>query len=723
MRNEDSWEGWYWGSKHVWGCEPVGEMMPMANLYPDIAEHSSRLLFWGCDPEVTPLGINGHMASRLCYWLSEIGLTSIYICPDLNYGAAVHADKWIPVLPNTDAALQLAVAYVWLTEGTYEKDYIKTHAVGFDRFADYVLGGDDGVAKTPEWASEKCGVPEWTIKALARDWAKRTTSIIHGNGGPMIRGPYSTEPARLESMLLGMRALGSPGVHQAKMIEWSLWNDYHPLPYRGAVIPHLPTYSEAIRPAANSAPLQAIRMLSKESAEAEEQSGKKSALDEVLKRAPFPPSQFIPKCLIHDAVSKDRVEWWGMGQFNAPVPDQFVRYSYPAEGCSRVHMVWTDSPCMTTCWNDGNAYIDAMRSPEIECMVAQHPWLENDCLLADIILPVATKYELYDIGEDVGGGVYMSVYLEERACPPVGESLSDLEVVLRIAEKLDPALARAMTGGYTPEEMVELFYGRSGVDSILKWDEFRNKKIYVLPCIPETVAKVPPGLRRFYEDPENNPLTTPTGLLEFTSTDLEKHFPDDPERPPSPRWIEKGPSHDERLTGGRAEKYPLRCVSNHGRWRMHAQCDDITWTREIGTMKLRCGDGYQYEPVWLHASEAEKRGIRHGDIVKVYNERGVVLAGAYVTERLMPSCAYMDHGARLDPIDAGRIDRGGAINTITPHANISKNATGMAVSSFLVEVEKVTDEEMAGLRRDYPEAFARKLDEAAGVCLAGWLMQ
>ena len=31
-------------------------------------------------------------------------------------------------------------------------------------------------------------------------------------------------------------------------------------------------------------------------------------------------------------------------------------------------------------------------------------------------------------------------------------------------------------------------------------------------------------------------------------------------------------------------------------------------------------------------------------------------------------------------------DRGGVINTITPHNITSKNATGMAVSSFLVEV-------------------------------------
>jgi len=51
----------------------------------------------------------------------------------------------------------------------------------------------------------------------------------------------------------------------------------------------------------------------------------------------------------------------------------------------------------------------------------------------------------------------------------------------------------------------------------------------------------------------------------------------------------------------------------------------------------------------------------------------------------------------------------------------SKNSTGMATSSFLVEVEKVTDAEMAGWKRDYPEAFARKIDPAAGVCLEGWL--
>ena len=127
----------------------------------------------GCDPETTPWGWGGQTVSQLCYWFTELGIKQIYICPDLNYGAAVHADKWIPILPNTDAAMYLAIAYTWITEGTYDKEYVKTHVVGFDKFKDYVLGKEDGVPKTPKWASEKCGIPSRIIKALARAWAAK----------------------------------------------------------------------------------------------------------------------------------------------------------------------------------------------------------------------------------------------------------------------------------------------------------------------------------------------------------------------------------------------------------------------------------------------------------------------------------------------------------------------------------------------------------------------
>jgi trimethylamine-N-oxide reductase (cytochrome c) len=126
--------------------------------------------------------------------------------------------------------------------------------------------------------------------------------------------------------------------------------------------------------------------------------------------------------------------------------------------------------------------------------------------------------------------------------------------------------------------------------------------------------------------------------------------------------------------------------------------------------------------MWINPQTAAARGIGHGDIVKVFNERGTVLCGAFLTERLMPDVVYVDHGARFDPIDAERLDRGGAINLITPTAITSKTVTGMVVSGFLVDAAKVTAAEMDAWRAEYPEAFARKVDYAAGVCLDGWLL-
>ena len=100
-------------------------------------------------------------------------------------------------------------------------------------------------------------------------------------------------------------------------------------------------------------------------------------------------------------------------------------------------------------------------------------------------------------------------------------------------------------------------------------------------------------------------------------------------------------------------------------------------------------------------------------MVKIYNERGAVLVGAYVTERIMPGVVYVDHGARYDPIVPGELDRGGAINTITPHKITSKNCHRHGgVSGFLVECERA---DLDALRKQYPEAFARPYDSGSGL--------
>jgi anaerobic selenocysteine-containing dehydrogenase len=695
-RNPDSWEGWYWGAKHVWGMEPVGQMVPDANVMADIAENTKLLLFWGCDPETTPWALDGQMASRLCYWWGEIGIKQVYICPDLNYGAAVHADKWIPILPGTDAALRLAIAYIWITEGTYDKEYIATHAYGFDKFEDYVLGKEDGIPKTPAWASEKTSIPEWTIKALARYWASVPTTLPHGNGGPGIRVPYATENGRLEPMLLGMQGLGRPGTHQIKMIEWNM---HHQNPMPGSIVSLYPSKSSrgSMVPVVWSGTVEMGHF------------GKGMTPENIF------PKQFIPKDLIHDAILNPPISWYGTTLCLADTTDQFVKYTYPVKGCSEVHMIWTDTPCWITCWNDSNSYIKALRSPKIEFILAQHPWLENDCIFADIILPINTKLEEDDINMDSGNGQFRVMMHEKKCIEPVGESVSDYDAVCMIAERL--GLLEQLTEGKSVQDYIKLGFDTSGAKALTTYKEFKEKGYLVIPADPKWKERTV-GLRKFYEDPKNNPLKTPTGLLEYESTGLAKHVPDDEERPPVPHWIEKGESHDESLSSKRAKNYPLLIVSNHPRWRCHAQCDDISWTREAPTCKVEGPDGYKYEPLWMNPKDAAARGIKDGDVIKVFNERGGVLGGAYITERIMPGVVYMDHGARYDPLVPGELDRGGAINTITPHNITSKNAAGMVVSGYLVEVGRADLEE---LRRKYPEAFKRKYDPAAGLRFDAWV--
>jgi trimethylamine-N-oxide reductase (cytochrome c) len=151
------------------------------------------------------------------------------------------------------------------------------------------------------------------------------------------------------------------------------------------------------------------------------------------------PKQHIPKTLIHKAIANPSISFTSTGAIAAPVDDQFVKYQYPIrkeEGGTEIHMIWTDTPCRTTCWNCGNETIDAIRSPKIECIVAQQPWLENDCLFADVILPVNTKFEEEDIGIDVGSLQYNLIFPEPQCVESLGESKSDYEVVCEVAKKL-----------------------------------------------------------------------------------------------------------------------------------------------------------------------------------------------------------------------------------------------------------------------------------------------
>ncbi|GAH20393.1 unnamed protein product, partial [marine sediment metagenome] len=88
---------------------------------------------------------------------------------------------------------------------------------------------------------------------------------------------------------------------------------------------------------------------------------------------------------------------------------------------------------------------------------------------------------------------------------------------------------------------------------------------------------------------------------------------------------------------------------------------------------------------------------------------------------IMPGVVYMDHGARVDSIIPGELDRGGAIDLISPDGLTSKNCVGMATSGYLVEVEKVSMAQMEQWQQQYPEAFEKEYDPASGLRFNAWV--
>jgi trimethylamine-N-oxide reductase (cytochrome c) len=179
----------------------------------DVAENCELVYVWCGDIENNYWlrSRAGGLWHRFCS--KDLGIPYVGICPEYNLGQSLYCSKWIPIIPQMDGPVFLAIAYTWLTEGTYDQAYLDTHSVGFELWKPYVLGEEDGVPKTPAWAAPLCGITEWTIKAMARQWTDKKTSILHALGcGGMARGPYAANLVRLQNYLLGMQGgMGSQG--------------------------------------------------------------------------------------------------------------------------------------------------------------------------------------------------------------------------------------------------------------------------------------------------------------------------------------------------------------------------------------------------------------------------------------------------------------------------------------------------------------------------------
>jgi anaerobic selenocysteine-containing dehydrogenase len=140
VHNPDSWEGWFWGAMHHWGNSMrLGAAEPYGTVE-DCLKEADMMVFWSSDPDAA-YGFEGTQRRR---WAKELGIKMVHIDPYMNHTAAHLGGKWFSPKPGTDAAFAQALCHVWITEGTYDKEFVEKRTTGFAEWKAHVLGEDDG---------------------------------------------------------------------------------------------------------------------------------------------------------------------------------------------------------------------------------------------------------------------------------------------------------------------------------------------------------------------------------------------------------------------------------------------------------------------------------------------------------------------------------------------------------------------------------------------------
>jgi biotin/methionine sulfoxide reductase len=182
--------GGYTFSRHSYSLGATGVIMPRVvgthdNLFKRstewnvIAEHTDLLVCFGGvglkNTGVNHGGTTAHPARDALARFRARGGQIVSLSPlrDDVDGSC----EWLAPIPGTDVAIMLALAYVLATEALADRAFLATYCTGYDRFERYLLGTDDGVPKSPEWAAQICRLPAETLRDLARRMAAGRTIV------------------------------------------------------------------------------------------------------------------------------------------------------------------------------------------------------------------------------------------------------------------------------------------------------------------------------------------------------------------------------------------------------------------------------------------------------------------------------------------------------------------------------------------------------------------
>ncbi|PJJ57671.1 biotin/methionine sulfoxide reductase [Mumia flava] len=292
---------------------------------------------------------------------------------------------------------------------------------------------------------------------------------------------------------------------------------------------------------------------------------------------------------------------------------------------------------------------------------------------ADVVLPATVTLERDDLSTSSRD---TSVVAMHRAVEPYGRARDDFAILADLAERL--GCRDAFTEGRDADGWLRHLWattraeGRAAGVELPDFATLWARGRVELPTEPSLVL-----LADFRADPEAHRLGTPSGRIELFSETLDGFGYDD--CPAHPTWLEPR----EWLGSPDVARHPFHLVSNQPASRLHGQMD----TGPVSAASKVAGR----EPCRMHPEDAAAYGIADGDVVRLHNDRGAVLAGAVLDPDVRRGVVQLATGAWYDPADAAEpksLDLHGNPNVLTADRPTSRLAQGPSAHSTLVAVER-----------------------------------
>ncbi|MBO6783969.1 MAG: molybdopterin guanine dinucleotide-containing S/N-oxide reductase [Alphaproteobacteria bacterium] len=317
---------------------------------------------------------------------------------------------------------------------------------------------------------------------------------------------------------------------------------------------------------------------------------------------------------------------------------------------------------------DLNRLVEAWRRPET--IIVNEPWWTATAKFSDIVLPSTTTLERKDIGATSRDRFILAM---DKAIEPLGEAQNDFDIFRGLARRM--GTETTFTEDRETEDWLRHIYDRARQDAarneitLPSYDEFWKAGQAEIPR-PDSALVM---LKGFRDDPDAHALPTPSGRIEVFSETVDSFGYED--CPGHPVWREPA----EWL--GAVGDYPLHMISNQPATRLHGQMDNGRVSRDAKVSGR--------EPVWIHPADAADRGLSDGDVVRVFNARGALLAGVRITDEVRPGVVQLATGAWYDPADPGSersIDKHGNPNVLTLDKGTSRLGQGPIAHTALVEI-------------------------------------